>query len=199
MERTPYANELESKLDSYWQERLKGSDPLEVMAAKDKLDAAAAEALDPHVRKIRDEKYGWMYGCGAKGCTKLFHASEFVEKHLKLKHTELVMELTSKVREDLYFENYVNDEKALGGRPVMQPSFPSDIPPPVLMPVPGAGPLGPFVPATPEVAMRMFREQGGPPPFEGGRNGSYNDDLDAPDDEVTVIDYKSLKSLYTYG
>ena len=33
-------------------------------------------------------------------------------------------------------------------------------------------PLGPFVPAPPEVAMRMLREQGGPPPFEGGgRNG----------------------------
>jgi len=29
-------------------------------------------------------------------------------------------------------------------------------------------PLGPFVPAPPEVAMRMLREQGGPPPFEGG-------------------------------
>lgn len=33
-------------------------------------------------------------------------------------------------------------------------------------------PLGPFVPAPPEVAMQMFREQGGPTPFEGGgRNG----------------------------
>lgn len=32
-------------------------------------------------------------------------------------------------------------------------------------------PLGPFVPAPPEVAMRMMREQGGPTPFEGGRNG----------------------------
>ncbi|KAH6814266.1 C2H2 zinc-finger protein SERRATE [Perilla frutescens var. frutescens] len=251
------ANELESKLDSYWRERLKGSDPLEVMAAKEKLDAAAAEALDPHVRKIRDEKYGWKYGCGAKGCTKLFHASEFVQKHLKLKHTELVMELTSKVREELYFENYMNDENAPGGTPVMQPSFPkertgrrrpgldnrmkeergnhrerdihangnerfdrsenpqsgdftttndgasgenpdeqmfdsfsgqgipvasfsSDIPPPVLMPVPGAGPLGPFVPAPPEVAMRMFREQGGPPPFEGGRNGRSGPQLGGP-------------------
>ncbi|KAL2240005.1 UNVERIFIED_CONTAM: Serrate RNA effector molecule [Sesamum indicum] len=287
-------NEWEKKLDSHWQERLKGSDPLEVMTAKEKIDAAAAEALDPYVRKIRDEKYGWKYGCGAKGCTKLFHAAEFVHKHLKLKHPELVMELTSKVREELYFQNYMSDENAPGGTPVMQPSFPkekpqrrrpgldnrlkddrgnrrerdnrtngnerfdrsenpqsgdfanndgasgnnpdeqmfdsfggqgipvaafaSDIPPPVLMPVPGAGPLGPFVPAPPEVAMRMLRDQGGPPPFEGGRNGrsgpqlagpspiialppalrqdprrlrSYND-LDAPDDEVTVIDYRSL-------
>ncbi|CAI9768589.1 unnamed protein product [Fraxinus pennsylvanica] len=287
--------EWEKKLDFCWQERLKGLDPLEVMTAKEKIDAAAAEALEPHVRKIRDEKYGWKYGCGAKGCTKLFHASEFVHKHLKLKHPDLVMELTSKVREELYFQNYMSDENAPGGTPVMQQSvpkekpqrrrpgpdnrgkdergnlrerdnranggerfdgsenpqlgdfpsnndgapgnnpdepmfdtfpsqgihvasFPSDIPPPVLMPVPGAGPLGPFVPAPPEVAMRMLRDQGGPSPFEGGRNGrsgpqlsgpspiialppsfrqdprrlrSYND-LDAPEDEVTVIDYRSL-------
>ncbi|CAA2987665.1 serrate RNA effector molecule [Olea europaea subsp. europaea] len=287
-------SEWEKKLDSHWQERLKSLDPLEVMTAKEKIDAAATEALDPYVRKIRDEKYGWKYGCGAKGCTKLFHASEFVHKHLKLKHTDLVMELTSKVREELYFQNYINDENAPGGTPIMQPTilkekpqrcmpgpgnritdergsrrernnrangseqfdmlenplsrdfpsnndgalgnnpdepmfdtfggqgipiapFPSDIPPPVLMPVPGAGPLGPFVPAPPEVAMRMFQDQGGPSPYDVGRNGrsgpqvsgpapiialppfrhdprhlrSYND-LDAPEDEVTVIDYRSL-------
>lgn len=273
--------EWEKKLDFHWQERLKGQDPLEIMTAKEKIDAAAVDSIDPYVRKIRDEKYGWKYGCGAKGCTKLFHAAEFVHKHLKLKHTDLVMELTSKVREDLYYENYMNDPDAPGGAPVMQQSqpkekpqrrrpiearlkddrgnrrerdnrdnnpqsndfqsntegpdggnpdeqmydafggqgmhnsFPADIaPPPVLMPVPGAGPLGPFVPAPPEVAMRMLREQGGPPPFEGGggrqisgpapilpvspgfrqdprRLRSYQD-LDAPEDEVTVIDYRSL-------
>ncbi|GLT43246.1 hypothetical protein SLA2020_172100 [Shorea laevis] len=286
--------EWEKKLDSRWQERLGGQDPLEIMTAKEKIDATAVESLDPYVRKIRDEKYGWKYGCGAKGCTKLFHAAEFVHKHLKLKHPELVMELTSKVREELYFQNYMNDPDAPGGIPVMQqplqrdkplrrrlgpenrlkdergsrrerdgrvngsdrydrsdnpqssdfPSnsdvpdgtnrddpmfdafggqgmrvgapFSSDIPPPVLMPVPGAGPLGPFVPAPPEVAMQMFRERGGP--FESGsRSGrpgpnlsgpapfilppgfrqdprrlrSYQD-LDAPEDEVTVIDYRSL-------
>ncbi|XP_058099599.1 serrate RNA effector molecule [Magnolia sinica] len=296
--------EWEKKLDSFWQGRLHGQDPLEKMTAKEKIDAAAVEALDPYVRKIRDEKYGWKYGCGAKGCTKLFHAAEFVHKHLRLKHPELVLELTSKVREDLYFQNYMNDADAPGGTPVMQqsvprdkpqrrrpgsdnrlrddrgnrrdqervdrvndeerydrnenspsrdlqsntsgleggnpddtiydayggqgmrgaPPFASDIPPPpVLMPVPGAGPLGPFVPAPPEVAMRMLREQGGPAPYEGnggprgrkGRSGpqvggpapilavspafrqdprrirSYQD-LDAPEDEVTVIDYRSL-------
>ncbi|XP_071706255.1 serrate RNA effector molecule-like [Rutidosis leptorrhynchoides] len=284
--------EWEKKLDSRWQERLTGQDPLEIMTAKEKIDATASESLDPYVRKIRDEKYGWKYGCGAKGCTKLFHASEFVQKHLKLKHPELVMELTSKLREDLYFQNYMNDEDAPGGKPIMQLSYPKDRtqrhrpggdnrmkdergpnreydnranggerldrdendqsmelkygnpddpmfdnygggqglhnvtqfpseipPPPVLMPVPGAGPLGPFVPAPPEVAMRMLRDQGGPSPFDGGgRNGrsgpqlggpapiialpptfrqdprrlrSYQD-LDAPEDEVTVIDYRSL-------
>ncbi|KAI0518849.1 hypothetical protein KFK09_006285 [Dendrobium nobile] len=116
----------EQKLDSFWKERLMGRDPLEIMTGKEKIDAAAVEALDPYVRKIRDEKYGWKYGCGAKGCTKLFHAAEFVHKHLRLKHPELVMELTSKVREDLYFQNYMNDPKAPGGNPIMQQLAPKD-------------------------------------------------------------------------
>lgn len=101
------AAEWEEKLDSRWQDRLRSQDPLEVMTAKEKIDAAAVEALDPFVRKIRDEKYGWKYGCGAKGCTKLFHAAEYVHKHLKLKHPEHVMDLTVKVREDIYFQNYM--------------------------------------------------------------------------------------------
>ncbi|RZC09997.1 Serrate RNA effector molecule isoform B [Glycine soja] len=113
-------SDWEKKLDSFWHGRLNGQDPLEVMTAKEKIDAAATDVLDPHVRKIRDEKYGWKYGCGAKGCTKLFHAAEFVHKHLKLKHPEIVMELTSKMREDLYFQNYMNDPDAPGGMPVMQ-------------------------------------------------------------------------------
>ncbi|KAL0418402.1 UNVERIFIED_CONTAM: Serrate RNA effector molecule [Sesamum radiatum] len=162
-------NEWRKKLDSHWQERLKGSDPLEVMTAKEKIDATAAEALDPYVRKIRDESMGG----------------------------KLVMELTSKVRE-LYFQNYMSDENAPGGTPVMQPSFPKEKPQ-RRRPgyscccfcfrytsscaddaVPGAGPLGPFVPAPPEVAMRMLRDQGGPPPFEGGRNGRSGPQLGGP-------------------
>ncbi|KAL8129982.1 hypothetical protein V2J09_019137 [Rumex salicifolius] len=112
--------EWENKLDSHWKERLRIQDPLEIMTAKEKIVAVAGDALDPYVRKIRDEKYGWKYGCGAKGCTKLSHAPEFVQKHLKLKHIDLLMECTSKVREELYFENYMNDPDAPGGKPVMQ-------------------------------------------------------------------------------
>ena len=59
------------------------------------------------MRKIRDEKYGWKYGCGAKGCTKLFHGPEFVHKHLKLKHSDLVSDVVAKAREELYFQNYM--------------------------------------------------------------------------------------------
>lgn len=344
--------EWEVKVDTTWQGRLQGQDPLEVMLGKDKIDSVTAQALEPLIRKIKDEKYGWKYGCGAKNCTKLFHGPEFVQKHLKLKHPELVQETAVKVHDELYFENYMSDPDAPGSTPVMAtqkdrsrrpprpnadesrmsaslslpvpgrggsremerggraskesdklekqdkaqddeqfeqrnseqspsqeyqqsgapfdsagpfeagrgdtpmfdpfsgpggirgpPPFGADMGmPPVLMPVPGAGPLGPFVPAPPEVAMRLWREQGGAGSFHpgvydgpfdgeggnargsrkrtgpsgGGRMGaglidtpplplplpsmrpdsrrplrSYRD-LDAPEDEVTVIDYRSL-------
>ncbi|GKA55976.1 serrate RNA effector molecule, partial [Tanacetum coccineum] len=250
--------EWEDKLDSHWQDRLKGLDPLEIMTAKEKIDAAAAESLDPYVRKIQDEKYGWKYGCGAKGCTKLFHAAEFVHKHLKLKHPELSMEKERPQRHRPGIGDRLKDDRDLrrdrnnggdrfdkgenldssefqsnnddGGHDDqmfdsfsgqgVHAQFPSDVPPPpVLMPVPGAGPLGPFIPAPPEVAMRMMRDirAGLPSPFEGaGRNvlarlqmtapapmialppsfrqdprrlrRQVHQDLDAPEDEVTVID-----------
>lgn len=35
-------------------------------------------------------------------------------------------------------------------------------------------PLGPFVPAPPEVAMQMFREHGRPPSYEGAGGGHRN-------------------------
>ncbi|CAK9864738.1 unnamed protein product [Sphagnum jensenii] len=317
----PGFGEWEKKLESTWQTRLQSGDLIEKMLGREKLDSAANEALDPFVRKIRDEKYGWKYGCGAKGCTKLFHGPEFVHKHLKLKHSDLVSDAVAKVREELYFQNYMSDPDAPGttqavsshpgqddeprfdrggreeeprfdrgapehspgshdfpplgggappyegggqpqagpfeGDPLGAPMFdhfngppmrglPGGLfvpdmpgPPQVLMPVPGAGPLGPFVPAPPEMAMQFLRE--GPAPFhpgafiggfDGDRNGmarghkrlpiggpmmggsvldvphmmmppphamhrdprsvrSYRD-LDAPEDEVTVIDYRSL-------
>lgn len=47
-------------------------------------------------------------------------------------------------------------------------------------------PLGPFVPAPPDVAMRMFRDQGGPSPFEGGRNGRSGPPLGGPSPIITL-------------
>ncbi|PNT65874.1 hypothetical protein BRADI_3g03840v3 [Brachypodium distachyon] len=237
------AADWEKKLDSFWHERLmNGKDPLVVLASQDKIDAATVETLEPYVKKIMDDKFSWKYGCGALGCIKIFHAPEFVHRHLKLKHPELVSELTSKVQEDIYRQNYMNDPNAPGGIPVMQqsapnrdrirqipdeqisgafdlhglnaPFAPESLPPPLLIPVPGAGPLGPFVPAPPEMAIQMMEEQRPPRP-NGAQHGKpplmprpmmpmyphfprdprplrNYDDLDAPDEEVTVIDYRSL-------
>ncbi len=82
--------EWEKKLESTWQTRLQSGDLIEKMLGREKLGIAANEALDPFVCKICDEKYGWKYGCGAQGCTKLFHGPEFVHKNLKLKHSDFM-------------------------------------------------------------------------------------------------------------
>jgi hypothetical protein len=102
------AADWEKKLDSFWHERLvNGNDPLVVLTANDQIDAATLEALEPYVKKIMDENRDCKYGCGAKGCAKFFHAPEFVQKHLKLKHSDLVSQLTWGVQDDIYCQNYM--------------------------------------------------------------------------------------------
>ena len=77
------------------------------MVGKERVDARIADVLEGYVRKIQDEKFGWKYGCGAKGCTKLFHGPEFVLKHLRLKHVELVGEEAGKIKQQIYRDNYM--------------------------------------------------------------------------------------------
>uniref|UniRef100_A0A0D9YMA9 C2H2-type domain-containing protein n=1 Tax=Oryza glumipatula TaxID=40148 RepID=A0A0D9YMA9_9ORYZ len=159
------AADWEKKLDYFWQERLtNGKDPLVALTAKDKIDASADKVLESYVTKVKDDNYGWTYGCGAKGCIKVFHAPDFVLKHLNLKHPDLVSKLTSRVQEDIYFQNYMNDPNAPGGTPVMQQQSPM---------------MRPVMPMYP------------PRPPNSRRLRSYKD-LDAPNDEVTLVDYRSL-------
>ncbi|XP_026433238.1 serrate RNA effector molecule-like isoform X5 [Papaver somniferum] len=73
-------------------------------------------------------KFLKLVGGNMVGYTKLFHAAEFVHKHVRLKHLDLVMDLTSKVLEELYFYHYMNDTDAPGGQPVMQQPLPRDMP-----------------------------------------------------------------------
>ncbi|PKA65794.1 Serrate RNA effector molecule [Apostasia shenzhenica] len=104
-------DEWEKKIDSFWQQRIASK------AAKEIIEEEETKALNPYVLKKGDERYG----CGVEGCTyKLFCGAEFVHKHVKLMHHELVTELTTKVWEDLYFYNYMNDPSAPGGDPIMQ-------------------------------------------------------------------------------
>ncbi|XXG89762.1 hypothetical protein AAC387_Pa12g1687 [Persea americana] len=75
-------------------------------------------------------------------------------------------------------------------------SYPSDVPPPpVLMPVPGAGPLGPFVPVPPEVAMRMLRDQGGPFPYEENGGSCGRKGRSAPQPLKWVVQHQSFLYL----
>lgn len=99
----------EEKVDGFWIARLgsSGGDPVAKLVGKEKVEGVVQEALDSFVRKIRDEKYGWKYGCGSKSCTKLFHGPEFVYKHLKLKHPEIAGDVTRRMQEEIYVDNYM--------------------------------------------------------------------------------------------
>jgi len=75
--------------------------------------------------KQEDEK---KYRCSVTKCGKLFMASEFVKKHLKLKHANLVEDIKAKVDEDQYFQNYLSDPRRI------LPSVPEPKPAPHLRP-----------------------------------------------------------------
>ncbi|KAH9316591.1 hypothetical protein KI387_025218, partial [Taxus chinensis] len=93
----------EEKLDSTWQARLHGMDPLEPMLVRERLEAVIEEASYHYIRKICDKKYEWKYGCGIPGCAKLFRAPEFLRKHLRGKHQEKFEDVISKARDEIYF------------------------------------------------------------------------------------------------
>ncbi|OEL34655.1 Serrate RNA effector molecule [Dichanthelium oligosanthes] len=248
------AADWEKKLDSFWEQRLiNGEDPLVVLTAKDKIDEAIVEVLEPYVRKMWYDKCVWKYGCGAKGCEKIFHAPEYVHKHLRLKHPDLVSTLAERIENDIYFQNYMNDPHAPGGNQLCSKQYlltsllvillshledrmrrrpdeqmfgasggrasdapllsnPKCAPLLVLIPVPGAGPYGPFVPAPPEIATQMTQNglpgpdaaqhrkpsMMGPmlpmyPSFPlGSRNYRRYEDLDAPKEEITALDSRRL-------
>eukprot|EP01018_Ginkgo_biloba_P034305 Gb_37970 [translate_table: standard] len=101
--------EWEKILDLTRQSRL-AQDPTEIMSARQKLEAATTEALDSFMIKIEDEKYV----CGVKGCTKVFCGAEYLQKHLRLMHVDIVERLTTKECEKMYFQNYMNDPDAPG-------------------------------------------------------------------------------------
>ncbi|CAI6000520.1 unnamed protein product, partial [Closterium sp. NIES-65] len=102
------------RVDEKWRVRVgaEGEDPVVALVGKARVEARMGGAMEGMVRKIKDDKYGWKYGCSAPGCSKLFHGPEFVIKHLKLKHPEQVAEQTNRVKEEVYEENYMRDPNA---------------------------------------------------------------------------------------
>ncbi|CAI5464464.1 unnamed protein product [Closterium sp. Yama58-4] len=97
------------RVDEVWRVRVgaEGEDPVVALVGKARVEARMGAAMEGMVRKIKDDKYGWKYGCSAPGCSKLFHGPEFVVKHLKLKHPDLVAEQTNRIKEDVYEDNYM--------------------------------------------------------------------------------------------
>lgn len=100
-------DDWEKQRDSYWQKRLSGHDPLEILKAKDEIDASIVKVLGDFVRKTKDANDGLEYGCRIIGCNKVFLSFKNVIVHWQLWHTQLLADLASKICDEVYFQNYM--------------------------------------------------------------------------------------------
>lgn len=161
------------------------------------------------------------------GCTlsnKLFVGKEYVLKHIRSKHPERFAEERDRVLDEVYWDNFKafrqreQDEAPkdapvvldqLPVLPMLPGGLPGALPGPilggampgqVLVPAPGAGPLGPFVLAPVGGKVPGPAPPRGPPPGRGrgrgrgpgrGRGREYHD-LDAPYNNRAVLDYSDL-------
>ncbi|KAJ3021919.1 UNVERIFIED_CONTAM: hypothetical protein HDU68_009404 [Siphonaria sp. JEL0065] len=96
-----------------------GGDPLLKIGGKNPTEYVDTQ-IGTHVQEVDEEKFR----CGQ--CSKLFRGKEFVAKHLKTKHPELVEAADLEVR---FFNNYVKDPnrvhnqgqgQGMGGAPMQQ-------------------------------------------------------------------------------
>lgn len=164
------------------------------------------------------------------GCTlsnKLFVGREYVLKHIRTKHPERFAEEREKVLDEVYWDNFKEfrqreqeeappregpvllDTAQLPVLPILPAALSTGLPGPilggampgqVLVPAPGAGPLGPFVLAPVGKGVPGPVPPRGPPPGRGrgrgrgpgrGRGREYHD-LDAPYNNRAVLDYSDL-------
>jgi hypothetical protein len=80
-------------LDARLEQRLLAPSPLSY-TAKERVEREQDTLLDAHVKQ-EDEK---KYRCAVPKCGKLFMAPDFVRKHIRLKHPDLIEEATHKAR-----------------------------------------------------------------------------------------------------
>ena len=193
-----------ARIDSVWEDRLsegKG-DPSEKFLGKERMQKMLEEFVESQIEKMGDEKFG------CKLCTKLFRSSDFVQRHINNKHKSMVEEVEEKAYEEVYAQNYVEEKEqedrrrgprgGFGGRPgfggpMMGGRFPmggrggfpmggrGGFPSPMMAGGPGGrGPMmHPRMPMVPPGAMTQ------------GPRQVYND-LDAPKETRTVLDYGDL-------
>jgi len=190
-----------ARIDSVWEARLsegKG-DPSEKFLGKERVQKMLEEFIESQLEKMGEEKFG------CKLCTKLFRSEDFVRRHIHNKHKSMVEEVEEKAYEEVYAQNYVEEKEqedrrrghdrprgGPGGRPgfggpMVGGRFPmggrggfpmggrGGFPSPMM--AGGFGGRGPMMPH-PGATMQAPRQ-------------AYND-LDAPKETRTVLDYGDL-------
>jgi len=182
-----------ARIDSVWEERLKEGqgDPSDKFLGKERVQKILEEFVQSQIEKMGEEKYG------CKLCTKLFRSADFVERHIHNKHKSVLEEVEEKAYEDVYAQNYVEEKlredrksRPHGGG-FGRPSFGGPMRGPFPMGRGGFHPRGRF---PPPMMAGNWGGRGmpmpGPPAMQAPRQ-VYND-LDAPKESRTILDYGDL-------
>lgn len=156
-----WAAQLDEKIKAYLEELLP-----EAVAEKRAAEKAVVDEIESREEAALEStytNYGEKAGDDGKHrcrlCTKLFKAMDFVKKHIRNKHPELVVDKIAEVGESYMWEQYQKDEQ----RPL----------PPIETinnPVALGGSRGP---AGRNNSSYQGRGNNRPSPYGGGRGGSY--------------------------
>lgn len=167
-------------LDSMWESRCRKGDPLREMLQEERVAKDMEEVVDRKISMVTDKDGNEYWRC--KTCSKMFKGKEFVVKHVRNKHDDVLEEDRVGVLEKVYEDNFVRCEKVPGEVDETQMQQPGNfgggprqglpyggMPP---MGMPFAMPMQPMMmgpggfPMFPPFGAQQFQQQGG-----GGRRG----------------------------
>ena len=184
----PAAGFRTAKIDRTWEERLERGEKAVKMIGKDKVEEILKEFVDGHIEQMEEEKFG------CKLCTKLFRGADFVRRHITNKHQDACEEIKEKAIDEVYQMNVVHDRetkrardrRAQRGQGRGRGRGPMGYGGPMMGGFGRGMPMG-----GPMMGGPGFPMPGMPMLPKGGRPHKYND-LDAPQEGRTVLDYGDL-------
>ena len=98
------AQEFFNKLEIKWELRILEGDQAFKLLGKARIEQESSAFVGDNVQTIDGNKFM------CKLCTKLFKGKDFVEKHIKVKHAEIVEQFKAEVVQKVYADNFLNDK-----------------------------------------------------------------------------------------
>lgn len=98
-----------TNLDIMWNERCRNGDPLIARLQCKRVERDIQEFLEVKGFGIVTDKEGKEYW-RCKQCEKMFKAKEFVTKHFKNKHEDVLSKIRSDIHDSVYLDNYIRYE-----------------------------------------------------------------------------------------
>jgi Ca2+-transporting ATPase len=98
------AQEFFNKLEIQWELRILEGDQAFKLLGKARIEQDSNGFVRDNVQTIDGNKFM------CKLCTKLFKGKDFVEKHIKVKHAEIVEQFKAEIVQKIYADNFLNDK-----------------------------------------------------------------------------------------